>query len=277
MFKHIFILFILFGCSANENVNNESLDEKSKVIKEAIEDSSLEENSQHEIITHWMDTLDTLTIPRYQKYPLQLLTKSRFHKGELNDSVSYEDWIGLFRKDSEYYIKEAKVLIKHVHNPIVDGIDEKSGLQVTIENDSSENILLLADLPLKEGLVPHEGLDSWVVSPGDTVSFSFLNYDYTLYATGYKTSKDHYNPLNYKLWLYSNYQQRPQLLVAHGAFSDEYIDIRWAGDIDADGKLDLLIDTSNHYNKNAPTLYLSSFAENENLLKIVAMLIGLGC
>ena len=32
----------------------------------------------------------------------------------------------------------------------------------------------------------------------------------------------------------------------------------FAGDIDRDGKLDLIVDTTDHYNKSRPTLFLSS-------------------
>ena len=53
--------------------------------------------------------------------------------------------------------------------------------------------------------------------------------------------------------------------------------ILWAGDIDRDGRLDLLIDMSNHYNVSAPTLFLSSHAGKGQLVARVASLGLSGC
>ncbi len=53
--------------------------------------------------------------------------------------------------------------------------------------------------------------------------------------------------------------------------------IMWAGDIDKDGKIDLLLNLSKHYNMNAPTLFLSSPVQNDDLVKKVAAYFQLGC
>ena len=44
----------------------------------------------------------------------------------------------------------------------------------------------------------------------------------------------------------------------------------WAGDLDRDGKLDLLMDLTNHYNASEYTLFLSFISEGDSLLKKVA-------
>ena len=46
--------------------------------------------------------------------------------------------------------------------------------------------------------------------------------------------------------------------------------ILWAGDIDRDGKLDLLLDLTDHYNVSIPTLFLSSEAAEDELVAEVA-------
>jgi hypothetical protein len=51
----------------------------------------------------------------------------------------------------------------------------------------------------------------------------------------------------------------------------------WAGDLDRDGRLDVLIDLSYHYNVSVPTLFLSSAAGDGELVAPVAHLETMGC
>ena len=51
----------------------------------------------------------------------------------------------------------------------------------------------------------------------------------------------------------------------------------WAGDLDADGALDLLIDLTDHYNLSRPTLFLSRGRRNGALLGPVAKHESVGC
>ena len=50
----------------------------------------------------------------------------------------------------------------------------------------------------------------------------------------------------------------------------------WAGDLDRDGRLDLLLDLSEHYNMSLPTLFLSSAAADSDLVAPVARLVRRG-
>lgn len=51
----------------------------------------------------------------------------------------------------------------------------------------------------------------------------------------------------------------------------------FAGDIDRDGKLDLIFDISDHYNVMRPTLLLSSQAARDALLRVAARYRSVGC
>jgi hypothetical protein len=51
----------------------------------------------------------------------------------------------------------------------------------------------------------------------------------------------------------------------------------WCGDLDGDGRLDLLIDTTDNYNVGAPALFLSSKAARGQLVKKVAEFYYVGC
>lgn len=51
----------------------------------------------------------------------------------------------------------------------------------------------------------------------------------------------------------------------------------FAGDLDRDGKLDLVFDTTDHYNLSLPVLFLSGAAEGDELLHAVAEHSAVGC
>ncbi len=51
----------------------------------------------------------------------------------------------------------------------------------------------------------------------------------------------------------------------------------FAGDLDRDGKLDLIFDTTDHYNLSRPVLFLSGAAEGDELLHAVAEHSAVGC
>ncbi|MBD2305515.1 hypothetical protein H6G17_08305 [Chroococcidiopsis sp. FACHB-1243] len=51
----------------------------------------------------------------------------------------------------------------------------------------------------------------------------------------------------------------------------------WAGDLDRDGKLDLLIELASHANISSLILFLSSPAKEHKLLEPVAQFVTQGC
>ena len=56
-----------------------------------------------------------------------------------------------------------------------------------------------------------------------------------------------------------------------------YPALLWAGDLDRDREIDLLINATNHYNVTHPMLFLSSQAEEGRLVEAVAELRSVGC
>ncbi|MDH3869752.1 MAG: hypothetical protein OET08_10295, partial [Desulfuromonadales bacterium] len=59
--------------------------------------------------------------------------------------------------------------------------------------------------------------------------------------------------------------------------SDASPRVLWAGDLDRDGRLDLLLDLTTHYNVSAPTLLLSSMAGKSKLVRPAAIFRTTGC
>jgi hypothetical protein len=75
------------------------------------------------------------------------------------------------------------------------------------------------------------------------------------------------------LFTYSAYFEGAQRLWA----SDNGPFVLWAGDLDLDGRLDLLLDTSDHENVKEMRLFLSSAAEPGQLVSEVALFTKVGC
>ncbi len=51
----------------------------------------------------------------------------------------------------------------------------------------------------------------------------------------------------------------------------------WAGDLDGDGKLDLYVNVTQHYNVSERKLFLSSQAQKGQLVKEIAEFVTTGC
>lgn len=66
-----------------------------------------------------------------------------------------------------------------------------------------------------------------------------------------------------------NRNRTEQIIAGAQGFNDREFNFIWAGDIDGDGLLDLIMDMSSHYNVMRYTLFLSSQAEKGEIFKRV--------
>jgi hypothetical protein len=60
-------------------------------------------------------------------------------------------------------------------------------------------------------------------------------------------------------------------------FSDQHCELFWAGDLDGDGRLDLVMNLSGHYNVSETTLFLSSTRQQGKLVRKAAVFRIVGC
>lgn len=67
------------------------------------------------------------------------------------------------------------------------------------------------------------------------------------------------------------------LIDLHGLSEDKPPSIVWAGDLDGDGGLDLLMEVGNHYNVTEYALLLTSAAHGTGLVREVARFRSVGC
>jgi len=279
MYKYFFlsIISLLFSCSETKRNNSFDIVEENKIDSIKI----TEINTIEEVVD--TITYDEIYFPIDSLLTTKLLTEGFFHEDEVDAYELNKEWFCLFKKGKEIHLSKTKLLIERVNDPILDeNENEKTAWKInTVIKDTS--LILIETCPfLTERIILNYDLPEYIY-PNDTISFNYLNKDYKLFATGGKRKESEnsewYIVWNYKLYLTSNINgiEQTELLVATSRFDDNMIRILFAGDIDGDEKLDLLIDTSNHYNATSPTLYLSKPAEEGHIIKPIATHTSVGC
>lgn len=236
-----------------------------------------------------IDTLkaaDTTSLASLEGYPVDslltvaLLPLGSFHNDEVDSSATDKKWMGLFKGKDGFYLAATKIRLANVYDAVVDEDEnQKTGWEVSAEHKDSCYILIESLPYLKERKVEEARLGKNEIYPKDIIRFKYLNIEYGLHAIG-RTEKTKGNGLiinDYKLYLSANGTKITELLVSNMASEEKMIKILFAGDIDGDQKLDLIIDVSSNYNASQPTLYLSKPAGNGHLVKPIASHTSVGC
>jgi hypothetical protein len=211
-----------------------------------------------------------------------------FHSAEAEMDLTKE-WYGLFISEHSFSeVKKVQPVIKPCHDPIFDeDSSQRSGKEIFLK-DASRPQLLIGGTKLKEGKIETAHLvNSRCIFPGDRISFHFNGSEYSLMAIGqvmFDTTHNRMIPYvkGYRVYFVKNQYQNPEvqeLFHLEALYSGEEAQpsVFFAGDIDGDGKPDLLYNLSNHYNVGNVTLFLSSKAESGKMLKMVASRNTTGC
>ena len=123
------------------------------------------------------------------------------------------------------------------------------------------------------------GPDSQPLEEASPVTFELAESSYVLKVVGSEdTAKcsDHTLPKNARLVLTSG-QSGQVLYSLQECGNDPSWSLLWAGDLDRDGKLDLYVNVTQHYNISERKLFLSSQAGEKELVRQVAELVTTGC
>jgi hypothetical protein len=215
---------------------------------------------------------------------IQLLEPGSFHEDEVH-AVSGQRWLALVSNEKGSALRPVTIHVKD--SDPADHSSYEKGKQVTVTPAFDDTLVALL-----RGSELHEGPVTAAAFPGNgdleigkplpvTLPDSPVRYTITLTCAAQKSVSPTFRC---PLVLFDG--EHHQVLFAYTAFpgmkqqpsfpsTAPYIG--WAGDLDGDGKLDLLVNTSNSENGSELTLYLSSKAKKGALAGLVARFEHGGC
>lgn len=190
-----------------------------------------------------------------------------FSEGFVPSDFEMSDWIGIYVDENGMYCKSTQATIKAVHDM---WNDDENNLDATIIEDESKipSVFLFSGITVPENFrvksfnnIPNR------ILIGNSTQLG----DYTLKADGEVTPENQL-PLTYRLTIMGskNGKKIEQIIVDHEFLDDAMTAILWIGDLDADDIPDMIIDMSHKYSYSAPALFLSSQADDGDILKLVA-------
>jgi hypothetical protein len=227
---------------------------------------------------------------------IDIIHTGQFHGKEVS-AQSGETWTALCRRDNGFVLLPCTIRVEPRHDAVVDPRGDRlamSGRSVTA--DTEREILFLV-----RGLAGLESEPAAIVSvtssdslgrnmgsargprymrPGAKLALVLGDVKYQLTAEGrYDPSRPKYDTLvlGYRLTLRGPAGLSQDLAVPSRFAEDGMPVVLWAGDLDRDGKLDLYMDLTDHYNVRNYALLLSSRASDGMLVKMVASRRYVGC
>lgn len=266
-FVFVFIIISLVSCNNKQSqVNDNSVD----TITIAADTTTLIEKDTDDIANI---ELDEEYIQNFSYKGINIFEPRVYESTDFTKQLLHimQPLAGLFHKGNKYELKECKIVKNNVYE------DECSGstmLEPTL--DIKGNCLYLI-----------KGLKSFDKNVLDTVpanikvwlnkthSFTFNNTGYQFRSEGKLISKngsgDEYyeNIRDYKLYLSTG--DKTQCIVQMKYFADTMTEILFIGDLDKDGKPDLIISSPDHYESNRLLLFLSSYAGSNEIVKLVSI------
>ena len=237
----------------------------------------------------------SLVLPLLLGSAFALQPPGQFH-GDEPVARDGERWLALRVDGDNAALVTTTLAVRAVEDPTVDAAGQRSGLAVSSADDGSV-VMYLRGSGLRDGRIERAQ-----VGPGTgslPYAIGFRGQRYRLDARCDATPFRHVDAqAHYACRIVFDDGARAQTLAAMTGYyevgattislgDDASPRLLFAGDLDRDGKLDLIFDTSDHYNKSRQTLFLSTPAlpdgevldgmPRDGMLREVAHQEALGC
>ena len=195
----------------------------------------------------------------------ELLFTDLFHGDEVK-ARSGDPFLALVCSDDEHcLLQPVTISVTEEFDPVVDAEDERTGKRVRVHG--LESAYLLRSPRLTPGRVVSARPSATDLLPGSkpqTIRFGRASY-----VLEYRCDKSQ------ECQLVLESDGTSQVLATSSLDVEHYV--VFAGDLDHDGKLDLLANVSAHWNEWHPALFLSSAAVDGQLVARVAEFSATGC
>ncbi len=215
-------------------------------------------------------------------HAVALLETGAFH-GEEVSARTGEKWLGLYISEGHSLLVTTRIRVETVHDEIGDAPDEQTGKSVGVDLPLEPLFLVKGAKMLSEGPVntvfirntdSEESLEK--ISPLQlTLAQTAYELKVVGAADGARCSEHSF--LNDAQLVLASGDSSQVLYSLEGCGNDPYWYLMWAGDLDRDGKLDLYVSVTHHYNVSQKKLFLSSKAKKGDLVKEIAEFETYGC
>ena len=206
---------------------------------------------------------------------IQLLQVGAFHGDEIS-AKSDEIWLGLYSTPDGCALVPSRITVKTVYDPLVDNAGEKTGKVVSVEGQTRPLFLIKGLEAPKRNSIETLSAERAILNPGKSLNLRLdgKNESHLIaYGEGDIGPNGFTSLENYSLELSKG--QLSQELVAYSSTNGAIPTLLWAGDLDGDGQLDLVINANPHYTVySAPMLFLSSMAKEGYLVQRVAVFVA---
>lgn len=201
---------------------------------------------------------------------LEILLPSTYRDWEGKNPTSQltKNWMDLYQKNGKYYLGKVDFTLE-------DGYSECSGDSTKTIETKTQTLLLIKNPDLKPGEITAVKLSKTKIWPGQKMSFKYNGSAYQLRAEGdvissEKVSTDTGEELfqqvkNYKLYI-SAEGISESLFLTEESFNDTFTELLFIGDIDRDGKPDLIVRSNRDYEEERALLFLSTKAEKGHIV-----------
>lgn len=205
-----------------------------------------------------------------------------FHQGEAVARHG-ERWLALRVQADDARLETTRLRVKTVFDELLDAEGQATGSEVG--SDKSDVVTYLRGTGLHAGPVVQARIEDTAGDSGLVAQAMTLGDKAYRLATRCKTAVAEGG---FMCGIALIEGERSQILVRMTAQQmegttglmlgdDASPHLIFAGDLDRDGKLDLIFDTTDHYNVSRPVLFLSGAAEGDELLHAVAEYSAVGC
>lgn len=229
-----------------------------------------------------MATLASGLAGSLHQHPL-LIEPGQFHGDEIT-ARRRQFWLGLFVNGRNAFLRYSKIRVRTVFDDITDyGTRKKTGKSVSINGRRKPVFLLRGVIGLSPG-------------PVTSVFQQTMNFEQTLAKVPVRLKlgkrsyvlkvispdkdptpcRDQAYPRNARLVLVSG-KSSQTLYTLDDCGNDPSWCLLWAGDLDRDGKLDLYVNVTQHYDISERRLFLSSRARRGRLVRHAAAFVTGGC
>ena len=203
---------------------------------------------------------------------IQLLHVGVFHSDEVS-AESGEVWLGFYSTPDGHALIPSTITVEAVYDPLVDDVGETTAKAVSVDNQTSPLFLIKGLEISQRQFIKTLSAEQTILSLGKFLSLRLGDkneYHLTVYGEGEVGPNGFTSLSNYSLEISKG--QLSQELVAYRSTNGAMPSLVWAGDLDGDSQLDLLINAPPHYGaSSAQGLFLSSMAQVGNLVQKVGM------